>query len=69
MHYLHVYVLLKLLEKRAEISSIVLSSMAEGAFVALNHAGSISYLIYLLYVGRVQVLEVTFLGGNSLRSY
>jgi hypothetical protein len=48
MHYLHIHVLLKLLEKRAKISSNVLSSMAEGAFVSFNHAGNISYLIYVL---------------------
>jgi hypothetical protein len=52
MHHLHRHVLLKLLEKKIEISSTGLSSMADEAFVPLNHAGNISSF-YIYYVGGV----------------
>jgi hypothetical protein len=51
MHHLQRHVLLKLLEKISEISSVVLSSMAEGIFMALNQVGNISYLIFVCWKG------------------
>jgi hypothetical protein len=53
----HIHVLLKLLKKRAEISSTVLSSMA------------IYSISYMYCVGRIQVLEFTSSSGcNELES-
>jgi hypothetical protein len=51
MHHLHRHVLLKLLEKKIEISSTGLSSMADEAFVPLNHAGNILFLYLLCWWG------------------
>jgi hypothetical protein len=51
MHHLRKHVLLKLLDKKIEISSIGFSSMADEAFVPLNHAGNISYLLFTMLDG------------------